>query len=242
MTTIDLSFPDEDYSTSNEPEADVLKADLTKLEGEANSKDSRISALESAPAPTATAPVPAGAVIEFAGAVAPTNYLLCNHQEVSRTTFATLFARIGIIYGAGDGSTTFNVPDRADVAPVGVGELALGATTGNKEITIAEDQMPKHKHDTAVDSVASVSDPGHPHTGSYQTDGSNSPVGGNRNIVTDDRENTGTGNKITMADNTTGISVSVANTVTEAEKGNNQSINIEGRRVGTNFIIKANDK
>lgn len=54
---------------------------------------------------------PAGTVITFAGASAPTGYLACNGQQVDRVTYADLFAAIGVIYGVGDGTTTFNLPD-----------------------------------------------------------------------------------------------------------------------------------
>lgn len=52
-----------------------------------------------------------GEVVFTATASAPTGYLKCNGAAVSRTTYADLFAAIGTTYGAGDGSTTFNVPD-----------------------------------------------------------------------------------------------------------------------------------
>lgn len=55
--------------------------------------------------------VPAGTVIPFAGASAPTGYLKCDGSAVSRTTYADLFAAIGTTYGTGDGSTTFNLPN-----------------------------------------------------------------------------------------------------------------------------------
>lgn len=55
--------------------------------------------------------LPAGAISYFAAATVPTGYLECNGQAVSRTTYSTLFAFIGTIYGVGDGSTTFNLPD-----------------------------------------------------------------------------------------------------------------------------------
>ena len=48
-------------------------------------------------------------------AVQPSATLLCDGSAVSRTTYANLFARIGTTFGAGDGSTTFNVPDRRNV-------------------------------------------------------------------------------------------------------------------------------
>lgn len=58
--------------------------------------------------------VPSGAVISFARAAAPVGYLACNGQAVSRSKYASLFNAIGTAFGAGDGSTTFNVPDLKD--------------------------------------------------------------------------------------------------------------------------------
>ncbi len=60
---------------------------------------------------TAAAGVPTGTITWFAAATAPTGYLLCDGSEISRTTFAGLFAIIGVTYGIGDGSTTFDLPD-----------------------------------------------------------------------------------------------------------------------------------
>lgn len=56
-------------------------------------------------------PVPTGSVIPFAGITAPEGFLLCNGQEVSRITYARLFNVIKEKFGAGDGVTTFNVPN-----------------------------------------------------------------------------------------------------------------------------------
>lgn len=58
-----------------------------------------------------TAPAPTGSVMMFASSTPPSGWLLCNGAAISRTTFAALFAIIGTTYGAGDGSTTFNVPN-----------------------------------------------------------------------------------------------------------------------------------
>lgn len=58
-----------------------------------------------------TALVPPGMVNAYAGAIAPAGYLICNGTAVSRVTYAELFTVIGITYGVGDGTTTFNLPD-----------------------------------------------------------------------------------------------------------------------------------
>jgi microcystin-dependent protein len=54
--------------------------------------------------------VPTGAVMDFAMVTAPTGWLACDGQAISRTTYAALFTAIGTTWGVGDGSTTFNVP------------------------------------------------------------------------------------------------------------------------------------
>jgi phage-related tail fiber protein len=55
--------------------------------------------------------IPVGAIIYFANSTIPTGYLKANGANVSRTTYAALFAAIGTLWGAGDGSTTFTLPD-----------------------------------------------------------------------------------------------------------------------------------
>jgi microcystin-dependent protein len=55
--------------------------------------------------------VPVGMVAEFASPVAPAGYLVCDGSPKSRTAYAELFATIGVTWGVGDGSTTFNLPD-----------------------------------------------------------------------------------------------------------------------------------
>lgn len=52
-----------------------------------------------------------GTIIAFGSNTVPEGYLLCNGSTVSRTTYAALFAVIGITYGEGDGSTTFALPN-----------------------------------------------------------------------------------------------------------------------------------
>ena len=55
--------------------------------------------------------VPPGTIIHYAGRTVPSGWLICNGANVSRTDYAALFAAIGTIYGAGDGSTTFGLPN-----------------------------------------------------------------------------------------------------------------------------------
>lgn len=64
---------------------------------------------------------PVGMVSPFAGSSAPTGWLICDGSAVSRSTYAALFALIGTTYGAGNGSTTFNLPDLKGRGVIGVG-------------------------------------------------------------------------------------------------------------------------
>ena len=55
--------------------------------------------------------VPTGSILPYGGSTAPAGWLICNGGAISRTTYENLFAVIGTSYGAGDGSTTFNLPN-----------------------------------------------------------------------------------------------------------------------------------
>ena len=72
--------------------------------------------------------LPTGTILSFGGSTAPTGFLLCDGSAVSRTTYADLYAVIGDTYGAGDGSTTFNVPNLQDKFLQGAGTNSLGTT------------------------------------------------------------------------------------------------------------------
>lgn len=90
-----------------------------------------------------------GLILMWGGAAAPSGWLLCNGQAVSRTTYEDLFDIIGTAYGVGDGSTTFNVPDLRGRVPVGkdAGTFAnLGDTGGEEEHTLILDEIPAHTH------------------------------------------------------------------------------------------------
>lgn len=62
---------------------------------------------------------PIGMMTMFGGVTAPTGWLLCNGAQISRTTYAALFAILGTRYGGGDGSTTFTLPTMQGRAPMG---------------------------------------------------------------------------------------------------------------------------
>lgn len=78
--------------------------------------------------------VPTGALVMWAAANAPTGFLICDGSAVNRSFYKALYEVIGTTYGAGDGSTTFNLPDLRQRFPLGKAAAgtgsALGATGG----------------------------------------------------------------------------------------------------------------
>lgn len=74
--------------------------------------------------------VPVGSVFSYGGASAPAGFLLCYGQAISRTNYAALFTVLGSTFGAGDGSTTFNLPDLR--GRVIAGQDDMGGTSANR--------------------------------------------------------------------------------------------------------------
>ncbi|ALH46228.1 putative tail collar protein [Pseudomonas phage POR1] len=136
--------------------------------------------------------VPSGAVIPFARATAPIGYLACNGQAVSRSKYASLFNAIGVAFGAGDGSTTFNVPDLKDKFVrgwSGTNARALGSvqessnkahahtytmgSAGGVTPTATMDAQGGHTHSASTGGAG-----GHSHSGSTDTQGTHTHPNG----------------------------------------------------------------
>jgi microcystin-dependent protein len=124
-------------------------------------------------APDATAfQMPTGAMAIWTTDTAPTGYLLCYGQAVSRTTYADLFAVVSTTFGVGDGSTTFNVPDMRGRFPLGQDDMGgvsanrvthanadtIGGAEGAETHTLVTGEMPAHNHNIYNDSSGGAFD------------------------------------------------------------------------------------
>ena len=95
---------------------------------------------------------PVGTIIAWGGSAAniPSNFRLCNGQELSRTTYSELFSKLSTIHGSGDGSTTFNIPDLRNKFVVGAKNggnnnypsLTVGATGGSANAVVVAHDHP----------------------------------------------------------------------------------------------------
>ena len=104
--------------------------------------------------------LPSGVILPYGVTAAPTGYKLCDGSAHTRTGTSTsaLFTVIGTLYGAGNGSTTFNVPDLAGKFMAGIGSgltsvtagMIVGTTIGNtggvQAVTLTEAQLASHDH------------------------------------------------------------------------------------------------
>jgi microcystin-dependent protein len=104
--------------------------------------------------------VPTGSIMPYAAATPPAGWLPCDGSAVSRATYADLFGVIGTVWGVGDGSTTFNLPNLEDRFLTGAGNTyAIAATGGAATVTLATSEIPGHTH----------TGPSHTHTGPSHT-------------------------------------------------------------------------
>ena len=148
--------------------------------------------------------VPVGTILDFAGATAPTGYLVCDGSAVSRTTYAALFAALTVTvngvdtlpWGDGDGSTTFNLPDFRGRTAIGSGTgtggnatahaLASKGGTETHKLTAAQSGVPAHAHPLANSSIVYNSSS----TQRMATSGSGTAISVNTNVGLNTYNNT----------------------------------------------------
>jgi len=150
------------------PQADGSANQVLKTDGSGNIGFTTLS----------TFSLPSGTVLPFAGTSAPSGYLLCFGQAISRSTYSSLFTAIGTTYGAGNGSSTFNVPDLRGRAIAGQDDMGgssadrltdqsggvngdtLGASGGTETHTLTTAQLASHSHSATSLTLTNADDTG----------------------------------------------------------------------------------
>ena len=171
--------------------------------------------------------VPTGSVFCMAVISIPTGYLECNGAAVSRSTYSALFAVIGVQYGSGNGSSTFNLPDLRGEFIRGV-DRGRGVDSGRNIATAQGSQNSSHNHSASASSSSSVSDPGHKHNILFGAGN----FGGFSGAITVRDSGTIT-DRLSTA--TTGISVSTSTSVSIGNQGGNEA---RPRNIAMMYIIK----
>ena len=166
--------------------------------------------------------VPTGSVHMMATTTAPSGYLKCNGAAISRTTYADLFAIIGTAHGAGDGSSTFNVPDLRGEFVRGWDD-SRGVDSGRNFGSAQSHQNAQHDHTATATST--VTDPGHFHDVPYSNSDSGDGV----------IEESGTGFSGVEPTNSATTGISVSTSVSIANSGGNEA---RPRNIAMMYVIK----
>jgi microcystin-dependent protein len=202
-TEIDTEF--NNIAVAVETKADLLNPVFTGVPTAATATAGTSTTQLATTAFAVSAGTPTASLLMWPTATAPTGFLLCNGQTVSRVTYAALFAIVGVVFGAGDGSTTFTLPDYRNKTVLGAGDLYSANSQGGSKDAV----LVSHTH------TATVTDPGHAHTFPTRFDftggnnGFQAPYhgGGNPNNSLTTTVSTG----ITVANSTAGVSGTNAN-------------------------------
>jgi microcystin-dependent protein len=204
------------------------KTPLTKLDVSGNINTSTQFTINYIP----IAP-PVGSITAYTLAVSPPGWLICNGAQVSRSTYASLFAVISTQFGAGDNSTTFNLPNYQGAFLRGTG--TNGVYSGPSLNTSQGHATQTHTHTAS----STVTDPGHKHTQDTVNDdfnntgGNNYPSGSNPSFAAYDSAGTRTWNNLSLQ--STGVTVS---TTVGNNSGNTDANETRPYNFGVYWIIK----
>jgi microcystin-dependent protein len=208
-----------------EAEIALIQADIAAIGAAVLALQADVAALQADVAAIQPAIFKVGMIIATAAPTADAGWLLCYGQNVSRATYAALFSRIGETWGAGDGSTTFGLPDfrgrtlagkddmggssanRLTGLSGGVDGDVLGAYGGDESHALVTGELPSHTHTVdmgaAVTTSTETGDHTHPWSDTSTTQSANHThtvtVGQNNNTVA-----TGGANRLS---NSTGLNL-----------------------------------
>lgn len=117
--------------------------------------------------------VPSGGVLAFARSSPPIGWLVADGRAVSRSQYIELFNAIGTTFGAGNGSTTFNLPNLNGRVVRGWNSTAIGLDAGRAFGSVQADQNKRHTHISTAEASGA-----HSHTTTVETSGSHTHTGG----------------------------------------------------------------
>ncbi len=160
--------------------------------------------------------IPTATIVPWSSASVPTGFLECNGQAVSRSTYSALFAIVGTTYGAGDGSSTFLVPDLQNNVAVGksnnkslasTGGANTVSSTGNvggstANATLSTAQLASHNHNTPTQNQG-------PQNNTSKPNALGTTPGGNSPTMTINSTGSGTGHSHNMSATFSGDATSV---------------------------------
>lgn len=187
----------------------------------------------------------------FAGPLAniPPGWLPCDGRALSRKSFANLFKAIGVAWGEGDGTNTFNLPNAQNVVLLGASAaFPLGSTGGQSQVTLNTGNLPAHNHTindlghthafTGSPHTHAITDPGHTHTDG--TPNGTADVASGTAKTSAVAGITGTSTAGITVNNTTagGTNASATTGVTTNNTGSGTPVSILQPYAATNFIIK----
>jgi len=160
--------------------AAATKDNIATLDANGNLQDGGANVVSVAP--------PVGSIIIYAASAAPSGWLECDGSNVNRATFPNLFNAIGSTFGAGDGSTTFGLPDLRGEFVRGW-DNGRGVDDGRGFGTAQSDEFKSHTHEIETFNDSSFSGPraGNTNETGERNTFSSEPAGGNetrpRNIA-----------------------------------------------------------
>lgn len=178
--------------------------------------------------------VPVGIVRMYISGAAPSNYLICNGQAVSRSTYSALYSVIGTKYGSGDGSTTFNLPNLIDYSfPYGsVANSSLPTSTNIGATTFDS----SHTHNATLSFSVDSGDINHSHTATgnesvahtHNFGNSSANSGGHSHLgqtTSTSHAHTYSTSNTSGSGNTGGISANHTHNINNASASHNHSVN-----------------
>jgi len=174
--------------------------------------------------------MPTGSITMWPTATAPNGWVLCNGQALSRSAYSALFSIIGLTFGTGDGSSTFNVPNYTNLMPIGAGGIyGAAATGGSASTTLSTANLPSHNH-SAVSTSSSTSNSISTSNSVSNSTSTSTPTG----TATSTSVSTPTGTATsTSVSTTTGSAISTSSSNTTGSAASSSSSTFSGNALPT---------